>query len=334
MAEHVLDPAADGGWDLRPLQFGPPRVVDATNPALCEWPSSNPYDEQSPWFAFALARHWPRTEPKAISCWLNPQTGSPSLPPLRQPQNSYKAWKHQRKRRLMEVACSVTGPRPRFLTVGLVPGYVELSASVEPDEAPPPGIVDSHAGGKWNSQCATGGNRRETRTLRPRVEPRLDLRCPGSAEDDRFFDSWPYAFTDVMYTCGPVYQNVTQCHLYFNGLAPGAKVACLIGRIEALEEIAVPFVSPSLEAGSQQLVCPVSLNPDEYLEVDWTGTARHFDPNGELLGYVAPQVSLRIARGENRVRFSCTCSDSASPRAEVNISLRGQPLADANKTGS
>ena len=148
-------------------------------------------------------------------------------------------------------------------------------------------------------------------------------------EDDRFFDyTWPYSFTDVMYTCGPVYQNVTKCHLYFNGLAPGAKVACLIGRIEALEEIAVPLVSPSLEAGGQQLVCPVSLNPDEYLEVDWTGTARHFDPNGALLGYIAPQGSLRIARGENRVRFSCTCSDSASPRAEVNISLRGQPLAD------
>ena len=72
-------------------------------------------------------------------------------------------------------------------------------------------------------------------------------------EDDRFFEyTWPYSFTDVMYTCGPVYQNVTKCHLYFNGLAPGAKVACLIGRIEALEEIAVPLVSPSLEAGSSQ----------------------------------------------------------------------------------
>ncbi len=29
MAEHVLERAADGGWDLRPLQFGPSRVVDA-----------------------------------------------------------------------------------------------------------------------------------------------------------------------------------------------------------------------------------------------------------------------------------------------------------------
>ena len=53
-----------------------------------------------------------------------------------------------------------------------------------------------------------------------------------------------------------------EVRLYFNGLAP-VPGGLLIGRIEALEEIAVPLVSPSLEGGGQQLVCPVSLNPAE-----------------------------------------------------------------------
>jgi hypothetical protein len=124
-------------------------------------------------------------------------------------------------------------------------------------------------------------------------------------------------------------QKVAKCHLYFNGLAPGAKVACQIGRIEALEECSLPLVSPTLETGSQKLAFPVSLKPDEYLEADWSGTVRHFDPNGTLLGNVTPHGSLRIATGDNRVKFSCTQSSESSPRAEVTISLRGQPLANA-----
>jgi hypothetical protein len=117
--------------------------------------------------------------------------------------------------------------------------------------------------------------------------------------------------------------------LYFNGLPPGAKAACWIGRIEALEERVVPLVSPALEAGGQKLVFPVSLQPDQYLEMDWTGSVRHFDPNGAVLGQVTPQGTLRLAAGENRVRFSSTVGDTASPRAEVTLSVRGQPLANA-----
>ena len=61
MAEHVLDRTADGGWDLRPLQFGPPRVVDATNPAFASGHHSIHTMSSRRGCAFALARHWPRT---------------------------------------------------------------------------------------------------------------------------------------------------------------------------------------------------------------------------------------------------------------------------------
>ena len=41
MTEHLLERAADGGWDLRPLRFGPPRVVDASRAEQGQWIYSN-----------------------------------------------------------------------------------------------------------------------------------------------------------------------------------------------------------------------------------------------------------------------------------------------------
>jgi hypothetical protein len=151
-------------------------------------------------------------------------------------------------------------------------------------------------------------------------------------EDDRFFEyQWPYSFTDVMYTCWNVYQSVKQLHLYYNGLPPGSKAACWIGRIEALEEHLLPLASPALEAGRQKIVFPVALKPDEYLEVDFTGRCRHFDPNGAVLADVKPQGSLRLEPGDNRVRYSCATGPATSPRAEITLSLRGEPLANARR---
>ena len=121
-------------------------------------------------------------------------------------------------------------------------------------------------------------------------------------EEGRFFDyAWPYSFTDLMYTCSNVYGAVKHVHLYYNGLPAGAKVACWIGRIEALEERPLPLMSPALEIAGKSLVLPVSLKPDEYLEMDWAGQCRHFDPNGGLLGRVVPQGTLRVNAG----RKSC-----------------------------
>ena len=49
MAEHLLERTASGEWDLRPLQFGPPRVADASGDASGTWVLKNPYGRQTPW---------------------------------------------------------------------------------------------------------------------------------------------------------------------------------------------------------------------------------------------------------------------------------------------
>jgi hypothetical protein len=151
-------------------------------------------------------------------------------------------------------------------------------------------------------------------------------------EEGRFFDyAWPYPFTDVMYTCSNLYDGVSHLHLYYNALPPGAKVACWISRIEALEELPLPLVSPTLEVSGRKLAFPASLKPDEYLEIDSRGKCRHFDRDGALLGQVAPQGVLRLNPGDNRVKFLCTGGQQSSPRAEVTLSVRGQPLANARR---
>ena len=66
-------------------------------------------------------------------------------------------------------------------------------------------------------------------------------------------------------------------------------------------------------------------------ELDWAGRCRHFDPNGAVLADVRPQGGLRLVPGDNRVRFSCATGAAASSRAEVTLSLRGEPLADARR---
>ncbi len=68
MAEHLLERAADGGWDLRPLKFGPARVVDASRADQSQWTYSNPHDAQTPWLRIRRAPRWRPTAPRETRC--------------------------------------------------------------------------------------------------------------------------------------------------------------------------------------------------------------------------------------------------------------------------
>jgi hypothetical protein len=331
MAEHVLEHSADGGWDLRPLQFGPARVADAARPEQCEWTYSNPHAEQSPWLRLRARTSLAPYGAKGNLVLADPGAGVPfqpagsaaaelvqSVEPSAEKSpdgGSTFCYRAENRGPSASAWCqaTLTLPQPLDLTKHRRLGLW---------------IRTEGQGGILNVQLAATDARRDHYipvTSRGWTYVVLD-----PPETDRFFDySWPYSFTDLMYTCWNVYQNVKQCHLYFNGLPAGAKAACWIGRIEALEEKASPLVSPALETGGRKLVFPVSLQPDEYVEMDWAGQTRHFDPNGVLRGQVTPQGAIRLAPGENRVRFSSTVADADSTRAEVTLSVRGQPLANA-----
>lgn len=328
MAEHTLDRAADGGWDLRPLKFGPSWVTDARQTERRESVYTNPHGEQTPWMRIR-ARH--------------------ELAPYGSPENF----------RLVDPEAGVSLRADGTASAELVQA-VEPSTEKTPDggaafcyhaenrgkspsgwsrltlELPKPLDLSQHrrlglwirtegAGGILNVQLAGTDTRRDHYIpLEKRGWTYVVLDAP---EEDRFFDyQWPYSFTDLMFTSWYVYNHVTHLNLYFNALPGESTTTCWIGRIEALHEFPRPLVSPTLEAGGQKLVFPVTLQPEEYLELDWSGRCRHFGPNGNVLGTVTPQGGVRLTSGENRLQFLCETGEPNSARAQVTVSVRGEPL--------
>jgi hypothetical protein len=333
MAEHMLEHGTDGGWELRPLQFGPARVVDGHRDDRSRWIHSNPHGAQMPWIRIRAQAGLAPYGSKGNLMLADPRTGAPLRPDgtasaelvqvvdisgEKTPDGGATfCYRAENRAKSPSGWCRLTLalPKPLDLTRHRRLGLW---------------IRSEGRGGILNVQLAgTDARRDHYLPVEARGWTYVVLDSPAQGQ---FFDyAWPYPFTDLMYTCANVYGAVKDVHLYFNGLPAGSKTACWIGRIEALEERPLPLVSPALEAGASKLTFPVSLKQDEYLELDWTGRCRRFDPNGALLGQVTPQGSLRLAPGENRVRFVCDVSEKASPRAEVTLCLRGNPLPNARR---
>jgi hypothetical protein len=333
MAEHVLERLPGGNWDLRPLQFGSPRIVDAAHEESSRWTCKNPYAEQTPWVRIrartALAPYGDKknlvlADPRGGVPFQPRETASAELAQSVQPSaektpdgTSTFCYRAENRAKTGSAWCraSLVLPKPLDLS-----GHRRLGLWVR-SEAP---------GGILNVQLAATDARRDHYIPLDRRGWSYVVLDPP--EDDRFFDyAWPYSFTDLMYTCAGVYHGVKELNLYYNGLPPGANARVWIGRIEALEERAMPLATPALDAGGQKIVFPVSLKPDEYLEMEPDGRCRHFDPNGGLIGEVKPQGGLRLAAADNRMRFTCAMGEATSPRAEVTLSLRGSPIPNARR---
>jgi hypothetical protein len=332
MAEHVLERTPGGQWDLRPLQFGPPRVVNAGE-ASGRWTCKNPYAEQTPWIRIrARAALAPYGDKKNLVLadagggvpFQTRDAASAELVQAVEPSSEkapdgsstfcYRAENHAKSRSAW-CRASIALPKPLNLS-----RHRRLGLWIRSD-AP---------GGILNVQVAATDARRDHYV--PPGGQGWSYIVLDPPEDSRFYDyAWPYSFTDLFYTCWGVYGGVKELNLYFNGLPPGATARCWIGRIEALEERPLPLVSPALEAAGQKITFPISLKPDEYLEMEPDGRCRHFDPNGGLLTEVKLQGMLRLAAGDNAVRFACTTGETVSPRAEVTLSLRGSPIPNARR---
>ena len=324
-AEHLLE-RVGGKWAVRPLRFGPPRVVNASAVGAAEWDYENPYAEQRPWVRIRartrlapygargntvladFEKEVPFRPDGSASAELVPST-EPST--LRTPDGSssfcYRA-RNDGKGPSTWCRLSLTFPQVADLSA-----HRRLGVWVRAEGK----------GGILNVQLLQGyGSRDHYIDLNYEGWRYHELDPPETA---RFWDyTWPYSMIDLLYWVFQ-YGAVKGVSLYYNDLPPG-ETACLVGRIEALEEYPSPLQSPTLEAGGRKLTLPVSVQPEDYVELDWDGKCRHFERNGGLLGEVAPQGDLRLATGWNRVHFACAGSDNASPRAEITLSVKGDPL--------
>jgi hypothetical protein len=333
MAEHVLERLPDGNWTLQPLQFGPPRVVDAGSGESGRWTYKNPYAEQTPWLRIrartALAPYGAKknlvlADPRGGATFQPGDTASAELVQAVEPSTEKTpdgagsfCYRAENRAKTGSAWCRATLAFPKPLNLS---GHRRLGLWIR-SETP---------GGILNVQLAATDARRDHYI--PLDGQGWSYVVLDPPEDSRFYDyPWPYSFTDLMYTCWNVYHGVKELNLYFNGLPPGAKARCWIGRIEALEERPLPLVSPALATGGRKIVFPVSVKADEYLEMEPNGRCRHFDPNGGLVGEVKPQGVLRLTAGDNPMRFTCTTGEVVSPRAEVTLSLRGAPIPNARR---
>ena len=333
MAEHVLEATPAGGWQVSPLQFGPPRVVDAGTPEGAEWTYANPYAEQRPWVRIrARTRLAPYGSPDnlvladfADSVPFQPSaTASLELTQAVEPvtettPDGARAFCYRARNagpgRSGWARLSLTLPQPVDLST-----HRRLGVWVRGDGT----------GGILNVQLVQGYGFRDHYISLDYTGWRYHVLDPP--EDARFYQySWPYSFVDVMYWVFQ-YGGVSGVNLYVNDLPPGAETACLIGRLEALQEYPSPLVSPTLEAAGQRLAFPVSVKPEEYLEMDWSGACRHFDRDGGLIEEVQPQGELLLAPGDNRVRLACEAAPDAGSRAEVTLCVKGEPLASRPPT--
>ena len=130
MAEHVLERAADGGWDLRPLQFGPPRVVDAAARRASHVDLPEPARRANrPGSASGPGPAWP-LRAKENLVLADPGRGVPLQPDgtasadLVQSVETSARENARRRRRVL-----LSGREPRQIRLGLVPAHARICPS-------------------------------------------------------------------------------------------------------------------------------------------------------------------------------------------------------------
>lgn len=332
-AEHALEQLSDGQWDLRPLQFGPTEAVNTADPQGAEWQYSNPYGPQSPWLRLRARTQTAPYGAKQNIVLADPASGIPfqlkdssaadlvqTLEPSKETApDGTAAFCYRAENRSQSISkwCQISVPFAKPLNLV---DHRRLGVWVRGD----------NSGGILNFQLAATDARRDHYVTLDFAGWKLcELAVP---EDKRFWEyTWAYPWTDLMYTCQPVYNATRELNVFYNALPAGARAACLIGRIEALQESALPLRNPALQAGGQTIAFAVSLMPDEYLETGVDGRCRHFDANGGLLGEVKPQGALQLSTGDNLVRLTSDGGTDLSTRAEVTLSVKGEPLTGARR---
>ena len=327
MAEFNLDQSAEGDWRVRPMEFGPSQVVDAESETGCLVRLQNPYAPQRPWVRVRALG-----EPAAYGAEGNivladfaegvPFTADGSAseeltcaaePAEEQTPDGAAAFCFRAKNaaRAPSSWCRLSLPFDNTLNLS---GHRRLGLWVKGEGK----------GGILNVQLLQGHGYRDHY---------IGLDYEGwryhelmVAEADRYYEhKWPYSWIDVLYWTFR-YGQIKAINLYYNGLPAESETSCLIGRIEALREGDGPLVSPSLEVAGKRLTIPVSLQPEEYVEIDWEGECRHFEPNGGVLGEPVPVGEIELPAGGVELAFSCEAADGRSAHAEVTVCSQGEPV--------
>lgn len=354
MAEHILEQTSKEEWNIRPIQWGPPVLVTgasfSSKPALqtekkpshftnhkvkSSWNIHNPFASQRPMIRIR-ARSWLASYGSKDNIVLTDFSEKVMFKPNGSSSSS-----------LIQTIESSTEKTPAgssaFRYCAINQGdttsdwcriSLPFSKPFDLEHYRRLGIWlhASDSGGILNVQLKAGVAHRDHY---------IDLNFTGWSyfeldppEKKRFYDyRWPYVMKSL-FEQRFKYASVDGINLYYNALSPHSKTVCLIGRIEALQECSYELKNPTLETDHQSIIFPVSLKPDDYLELDWHGVGRLFEPDGGLLSDIKPVGNFTFSPGNNRINFRCETNGNYTPRAEVTLVLRGDQIPDVKEKGS
>ncbi|MHB8972239.1 MAG: hypothetical protein ACYC4N_17505 [Pirellulaceae bacterium] len=334
-AEYDLEQQADGQWDLRPLQFGPVAGVNAATETRANWVHQNPYEVQTPFIRIRALNQLAAYGDPGNVVLVDPAQGNPftadgtAAPDLTQDIRSAEETTPDGGAALHYHASNNSD-----LPSGWTKIAAKLPAAVDISRHRRLGLwVKAQGGGGILNVQLTGTDARRDHYVPLTFTGwrYVELETP---EDARFWEySWPGSWTDLFYTDWSIYNATREVDLYFNGLPARSETDCLVGRIEALQELPGPLRSPTILVENASMTFPATLQPDEYVELDFAGRCRHFDPNGKVLAELTPSGRISLQTGPNCLRLTCVAEGECTTRAEVTLSVRGAPLTEARRTG-
>ena len=157
----------------------------------------------------------------------------------------------------------------------------------------------------------------------------VELETP---EDARFWDySWPGSWTDLFYTDWSIYNATREVDLYFNGLPARSRPIAWSAVLKRCGNCRDRCGRQPSWWKMRSMTFPATLQPDEYVELDFAGRLRHFDPNGKVLAELTPSGRISLQTGPNCLRLNCVAEGECTTCAEVTLSVRARhsPKHDA-----
>lgn len=140
-------------------------------------------------------------------------------------------------------------------------------------------------------------------------------------EGERFEDySWPYGHVYAIYRENIKYGSVETLSLWYNNIPAGQTVTCYLSPIKAVPLVKAKLIYPAVTIGKKTIIFPVEIESGCYLQFNSTSDCKLYNPQGELICEVQPQMDVPILQaGENQVRFNCSISSGLRARANVTL---------------
>ena len=149
-------------------------------------------------------------------------------------------------------------------------------------------------------------------------------------ESSEFSDYiWPVSDFHVYdsYRHNVSFKQVDKLQFWYNNIAAGDTVNCLISAVKALPMVAADIKNPSISIGGEKIIFPVTMKTGMYLEFNSPADCKLYGSKGELIQTVVFEGRLPVLKpGDNKMAFTCDPPEGLNPRVLVTTITNGAPV--------